>query len=89
MPVASVTVPPKMNPFGVIVVVPRPAAEAAVVVGVPAVACVVAVDGVVAVACGGGAVATDGVGPLILLSTFARLCWTVSVGMTAIKFVFL
>ena len=89
MLVATLMVPPKMNPFGVIVAVPWPAVVAAVVVGVAAVACVVAVDGVVAVACGGGAVATDGVGPLILLSTFARLCWTVSVGMTAIKFVFL
>lgn len=89
MPVASVTVPPKMNPFGVIDAVPRPAAVAVVVVGVAAVACVVAVDGVVPVACGGGTVATDGVGPLISLSTFARLCWTVGVGRTAIELVFL
>ena len=87
-PVASVTVPPNMNPFGVIVAT-FPPAGAVVVMGVAAVACVVAFDGGVAVACGGGAVATDGVGPLISLSTFARLCWTVGVGMTAIEFVFL
>ncbi len=89
MPVAPVTVPPKMNPFGVIVAVPRPAAKAAVILGVVAVAYVITVDGVVAVACGGGTVATDGVGPLILLSTFTRLCWMVGIGRTVIEFVFL
>ncbi len=82
MPVALVTVPPKMNLVGVTFVPFR----IIVNVGVAAVTAAVAFVGAVA---GDGAIAPMGGGPLILLSTFARLCWRVGVWTTAITFIFL
>ena len=82
MPVASVTMPPKLNLVGVTVVLFRIIVD----VGVAALAAAIAFVGAVA---GDGAGAPMGGGPLISLSMFARLCWMVGIGMTVIAFVFL
>ncbi len=82
VPVASVTMLPKMNLVGVTIVL----LQIIVDMGVAAVAAAVGFVGAVA---DHGAIDPAGGGPLILLSTFARLCWMVGIGTTVIAFVFL